>query len=107
MSNEELGFNIRPTVAVSEVTGYGGGCREVKYEASTKRFGTVKNNPEGVYNLLNFPLSLIYTSSSGTKPVKEATSVITSLLFVTMEPNIASTQSVTACLFVKSTQATT
>ena len=27
MSNEELGFNIRPTVAVSEVTGYGGGCR--------------------------------------------------------------------------------
>ena len=53
MSNEELVFNIRP-VAGSEVTGYSGGGREIKYEASTKRFGTVKYDPEGMYNLLKF-----------------------------------------------------
>ena len=54
MSNEELVYNIRPTVAGSEVTGYGGGCRQINLEASTKRFGTVKFDPEGVYNLLKF-----------------------------------------------------
>ena len=48
MSNEELVYNIRPTAASSEVTGYGGGCRQINLEASTKRFGTVNFDPEGV-----------------------------------------------------------
>ena len=54
ISNDELVFNVRPASVVSEVTGYGGGTRDINLEASTARFGEVKYDPQGSFNLLKF-----------------------------------------------------
>ena len=54
ISNEELVFNVRPASVISEVTGYGGGKRDINLDASTVRFGEVKYDPKGQFNLLKF-----------------------------------------------------
>ena len=68
ISNEELVLNVRPASVVSEVTGYGGGTRDVNLEASTQRFGEVKFDPQGTFNLLKFAdMHAHYRMVSGTK----------------------------------------
>ena len=54
ISNEELVYDIKRSSEPIEVTGYGGGFRDINLDATTTHFGAVKFDPHGRYNLIKF-----------------------------------------------------